>query len=223
MPFDPDYPQNGDDLDADPMRAQLNALHDEIAAIPAGPPGPPGEPGAPGTPGAPGADGPPGPPFASVVVDEVETLPAGSDATVTAVLVGDTVHLTFGIPEGEVGPMGEVTLAQLEAAIAAALAAYSTTAEMNSAIATAIADRPTTAQMNTAIGESLADRPTTLQVQEMVDDGVADRATNAALTTAIAGTSANTNAVATLDAPYADPASEELRAKLNELILAARR
>jgi len=52
--------------------------------------------------------------------------------------------------------------------------------------------------------------------------------TNAALTTAIAGTSANTNAVATLDTPFTnDPPTladiEVLRAKINELILAQRR
>ena len=43
------------------------------------------------------------------------------------------------------------------------------------------------------------------------------------LNDAIAGTSANTNAVATLDTPYADPVQEELRQKLNELILNGRR
>ncbi len=43
------------------------------------------------------------------------------------------------------------------------------------------------------------------------------------LNTAIAGTSANTDAVATLDTPFADPDLEALRAKLNDLILAARR
>ncbi|MEQ1862537.1 MAG: hypothetical protein ABMA13_21670 [Chthoniobacteraceae bacterium] len=47
--------------------------------------------------------------------------------------------------------------------------------------------------------------------------------TTAALTAAIAGTSANTNAVPTLDTPYADPEKEELWQRLNELILAARR
>ena len=40
---------------------------------------------------------------------------------------------------------------------------------------------------------------------------------------AIATTSTNTNSVSTLDTPYVDPAAEELRQKLNELILTARR
>ena len=47
--------------------------------------------------------------------------------------------------------------------------------------------------------------------------------TNAALAAAIAGTSANTNSVATLDAPFADSDMEALRQKLNEMLLALRR
>jgi hypothetical protein len=43
------------------------------------------------------------------------------------------------------------------------------------------------------------------------------------LNAAIAGSSANTNVVETLDTPFADPDAEALRQKLNELLLAARR
>ena len=51
---------------------------------------------------------------------------------------------------------------------------------------------------------------------------------NAALSAAVAGTSANTNVVATLDAPFAnDPPTladlEVVRAKMNEMLLAMRR
>ncbi len=45
--------------------------------------------------------------------------------------------------------------------------------------------------------------------------------TEAALAAAIDGTSSNSNLVATLDTP--DPSNEELRLKLNELLLALRR
>jgi hypothetical protein len=66
----------------------------------------------------------------------VTTLPAGSDATVTAVLSGDVVHLSFGLPRGtdgtngsngadgsngangSDGAPGEVTAAQLSTEIA---------------------------------------------------------------------------------------------------------
>ena len=53
--------------------------------------------------------------------------------------------------------------------------------------------------------------------------GPTGEVSDAALTSAIAGTSANTNAVATLDTPFADPDTEALRQKLNEIILNGRR
>ena len=47
--------------------------------------------------------------------------------------------------------------------------------------------------------------------------------TQAALDAAVAGTSANSNAVGTLDTPFADPDAEALRNKMNELLAALRR
>lgn len=55
------------------------------------------------------------------------------------------------------------------------------------------------------------------------DGEVTNAAMTAAIDTAIGGTSNNTNAVATLDAPFADPDMETIRQKMNEMILAARR
>ena len=43
------------------------------------------------------------------------------------------------------------------------------------------------------------------------------------LALAIQGTSSNSNAVPTLDTPFADPYAEALRVRLNELISALRR
>lgn len=63
MPFDPTKPAPGEPLDADLVRNQLNALHEEITSIPQGPPGPEGPQGIQGpsgSDGAPGADGQPG-------------------------------------------------------------------------------------------------------------------------------------------------------------------
>ena len=40
---------------------------------------------------------------------------------------------------------------------------------------------------------------------------------------AVAGTSSNSNAVATLDTPFADPDAEAMRLRFNELVLALRR
>ncbi len=71
MPYDPNLPQVGTEVDADQMRAQLNGLKDLIDAIPEGPVGPTGPQGPQGDPGGPpgpqgpagndGAQGPPGP------------------------------------------------------------------------------------------------------------------------------------------------------------------
>ena len=45
MPFDPTKPATGSPLESQVIRDQLNALNDEIQAVPAGPPGPQGPPG----------------------------------------------------------------------------------------------------------------------------------------------------------------------------------
>jgi hypothetical protein len=103
----------------------------------------------------------------------VTTLPAGSDATVTAVLSGDVVHLSFGLPKGADGSNGS----------------------------------------NGANGSDGSNG----------SDGAPGEVTAAQLSAAIDGTSANSNAVATQDTPFADPDAEANRLKINELILALRR
>jgi hypothetical protein len=106
MPFDPTLPADHAELRAAVMRGQLTALFGEIQAIPAGPPGPPGPPGAAGAAGPAGGEGPPGPPFAEAVVDGVNTLEPGADATVAVSFAGGEVHFTFGIPRGAAGADG---------------------------------------------------------------------------------------------------------------------
>lgn len=54
------------------------------------------------------------------------------------------------------------------------------------------------------------------------NDGAPGEVTTAQLDTAIQGTSANTNAVTTLDSSFSDPDVEALRQKLNELIVNGR-
>jgi hypothetical protein len=58
------------------------------------------------------------PTISSAVVDAVNTLPAGDPAEVSVSVIGDVLHLTFGIPMGQSGPPGEVQLATLNAEIA---------------------------------------------------------------------------------------------------------
>ena len=121
MPFDPTLPAAGSPLNSQVMRSQLNALHEEITAIPVGPEGPQGDPGPEGPQGPPGADGSQGPPFANAVVEGVTTLNPGEDATVTVSFDGSNVPFAYGIPrgaDGADGPPGEVTQAVLDAAIA---------------------------------------------------------------------------------------------------------
>jgi len=145
MPFDPAWPQNGQNIDADRFRGQFSALIDLINAAPAGPPGPQGpqgNDGGSGPQGAQGNDGPMGP----------QGNPGGPQ--------GPQGNDGSQGPQGTQGPAGEVSNAQLDSAIA--------------------------------------------------------------------GTSNNTNAVTTLDTPFAnDPPTladmELMRAKVNELINALRR
>ena len=197
MPFDPQWPQNGQIVDADRFREQFTSLKDLIDAIQGGgissvvvdavntlpaespanvglslngsvlhftfdlPQGSDGPQGNDGPQGQTGNDGQQGPPFAQAVVDSVNTLPAGSAASVSVSFDGSNVHFTFNIPQGSdgatgpTGPPGEITQSQLDSAIS--------------------------------------------------------------------GTSANTNNVSTLDTAFADPDMESLRQKLNEMILNGRR
>ena len=102
MAYDPSLPANGSQIVAAELRAQFQALHDEISTAVTGPPGPPGP------------DGPSGPPFAEVQVDSVTTVAPGSPANVTQNFDGSIVHLFFDIPQGV---PGEVAQTDLDAAI----------------------------------------------------------------------------------------------------------
>jgi len=96
MPFDPTFPLDNSTAVAAQMRAQLNALKALIDATAS---------------------------VTSAQIDSVTTLPPGAPATVGLTLVGQTLHLTFGLPQGASGapgaegPPGEITQAQLDAAM----------------------------------------------------------------------------------------------------------
>ncbi len=135
MPFDPNIPQNGQPLDADTLRAQLQGLLELISSIPKGNKGDPGQNGSDGGSGPEGAQGPP---FAQAVVDAVNTLDPGQNAAVSVSFDGTNVRFTFSIPRGSEGTAGqpgndgaagEVTLAQLTASTSANTNAVSTLGE----------------------------------------------------------------------------------------------
>ncbi|MBK8093218.1 MAG: hypothetical protein IPK32_14830 [Verrucomicrobiaceae bacterium] len=84
---------------------------------------PEGQQGPQGNNGNDGGTGPQGPPFAGAVVDNVNTLDPGQNATVSVSFDGSNVHFTFAIPrgnDGNQGPQGipgEVTQTDLNNAL----------------------------------------------------------------------------------------------------------
>jgi hypothetical protein len=153
------------------------------------------QPGPPGPEGPQGPAGPQGPPIANAVVDATSNLPPGSLATVAVSLVGMDVHFTFGIPTGNDGPQG-------------------TTGSPGSNGGTGPEGPP---GPQGAPGNDGAPGP------QGPPGDVNTAQLDTAIAGAVAGTSNNSNAVLTLDVAFADPDSETLRLKLNELILALRR
>jgi hypothetical protein len=128
MPYDPQWPQNGQNIDADRFRAQFTgiidlinqaggitaAVVDSVVTVPAGNPASVNL-SLIGTTlhfsfnipqGPEGAVGPVGPPFSQGVVDGVSTLNPGDPATVSVSFDGSNVRFTFGIPRGSDGVNG---------------------------------------------------------------------------------------------------------------------
>ncbi len=81
MPYDPQWPQDGQLIDATLFRNQFSGIKDLIDA-------------------AAGLTG--------VVVDAVNTVNPGDPATVNLGIVGSTLHFSFGIPRGSDGAAGPV-------------------------------------------------------------------------------------------------------------------
>lgn len=101
MAFDPNLPQENTLADAAQMRAQFNGLKAFIDAILT---------------------------VTAVQVDATNTLPPGNAAGVNVSVSGHTLHLTFNIPQGAEGPMGqpgEVSVNDLNSAISSAISGTS--------------------------------------------------------------------------------------------------
>lgn len=100
MPFDPTKPANNSPNSSAEMRAQFNGLKALIDAMVS---------------------------VNAAVVDGVTTLPPGDPATVTLNVVANTLHFTFGIPQGNEGQQGsqglpgEVSQTDLSNAVATML------------------------------------------------------------------------------------------------------
>ncbi len=116
MPFDPTIPPDGAFATGAALRAQFNGLKDLIDAIPAGPAGP---------------AGPEGPPFVTIQVGSVITGMPGTGAAVSVNVNGSIVELSFTIPAGDTGPMGEVSSAMLATEITGTARDPSTVSELS--------------------------------------------------------------------------------------------
>lgn len=191
--FDPNLPQQHTLADAGQMRSQLNGLKALIDALLT---------------------------VTAAQVDGVTSLPPGSAAAATVSVVGNTLHFTFGLPQGtqgEAGPQGQE-------------------GQAGPPFALAVVDAVNTLPAGSAATVDLTFDGTNVHFSFGIPQGN-DGATGAAgppgevslvdldngLASTLAQTSANTNAVSTLDSSYSDPETEELRNKVNELINAMRR
>jgi hypothetical protein len=126
MPFDPTKPANNSPNSSAEMRAQLNGLKSLIDALVT---------------------------VNAAQVDGVTTLPAGGAANVIASVVGNTLHLTFEIPQGfdgATGPQGvpgEVTLADLNNAVLNVLNQSSANSNGVGTLAMGVSDPPTQSEV----------------------------------------------------------------------------
>ena len=185
MPFDPAWPQNGQNIDADRFRGQFAGIIDLIGS---------------------------GSGINAAQVDSTNTLPPSTPANASVSVVGNTLHFTFEIPQGQEGPMGQ----------------------QGPPFAQAVVDAVTTLMPGTDATVGVSFDGTNVHFTFGIPRGAEGiqgppgEVTAAQLAAAVVGTSSNTNAVPTLDTPFTnDPPTmadmELLRAKINEFILVARR
>ncbi len=187
--------------------------------------------GAGGAVGATGATGPVGPPFTSFDVASTMTLDPAQLATASAFFDGASVRFNFGIPRGNDGVPG--------AAGATGATGPAFTSFVVDSVTTLSPFLPATVSttfdgtfVRFAFGIPQGEQGMQgMQGNNGSDGGPGPQGPQGApgevslaqLDTAIANTSSNSNAVAGLAGPFADPDAETLRQKLNELIAALRK
>ncbi len=250
MPFDPAWPQNGQNIDADRFRGQFAGIIDLIGS---------------------------GSGVNAAQVDSTNTLPPSTPANASVSVVGNTLHFTFEIPQGQEGPMGQQGPPFSQAVVDAVNtvnpgdpAAVSVSFDGTNVRFTFDIPRGSDGGQGPAgndggqgppgndgaqgppFAQAVVDGVTTLDPGNPATVGVSFDGSNVRFTfgiprgndgsngsdgsqgppgdisqtqldSAISGTSANTNSVGTLDSPFADPDMEALRQKLNEMILNGRR
>lgn len=187
-----------------------------------------GNTGADGGVGATGATGAVGPAFTSFVVESVTTLDPAQAATVTAVFDGTNVRLAFGIPRGLPGIDGTQGIT----------GATGPTGLTGPAFTSFVIDSVTTLDPAGPATVTASFDGTNVKLAFGIPrgfpgndggpgatgpQGAPGEVSLSDFTAAIANTSSNSNSVAGLAGPYADPDAETLRQKLNELIVALRK
>ena len=238
MPFDPSLPAPNSPLQSQVIRDQLQALFvlinnivsittaqvDGVNTLPAGSPAQVNVSVSGNTlhfsfdlpQGQEGPVGQQGPPFANAVVDAVNTVDPGIPAAVGVSFDGTNVRFTFDIPRGNDGSQGPPGNDGGQGA-------------QGPPFAQAVVDSVTTLdpaqQASVGVNFDGSNVRFSFGIPRGSDgaEGQPGEVSQAQLDSAITGTSANTNSVSTLDNTYGDPASEELRTKVNELINALRR
>lgn len=198
MSFDPNLPAPNSPRSSAEMRSQLTALKALIDLALAG--------------GVTGA-----------VVDSVTTLDPGNPATVTVSLAGGVLHFALALPRGQPGMNGSD-------------GGPGPAGPQGPPFAQAIIDAVTTVDPGQSAAVSVTFDGINLHFSFSIprgadgppgEPGAAGEVTtvqmNDAIASAIGGTSGNSNAVSTLDTPFADPDAESMRLRFNELLIALRR
>ena len=203
--FDPNLPHANTEIDAVQMRSQLNGLKALIDAVPT---------------------------LNAAQVNATNTLPPGSPAEAAVGVTGSLLAFTFGIPTGAAGPVGP----------------QGPEGPMGPSGGPPGPEGPQGPQgpvgpegpmgpQGPSGGPPGPEGPVGPQGPQGVPgsdggqgpqgdpgpQGPPGEVTQNDLALAIQGTSSNSNAVPTLDTPFADPDAEALRVRLNELISALRR
>jgi hypothetical protein len=207
MSFDPAKPVNGSLIVAAELRDQFNGLKTLIDVIPVGPPGPPGPEGPCGRDGAEGPQGPQGLTGADGR-SIVNVYDDGSGRAIVQMSDG-TTYGPFEIASGPVGPQGVPGPQGPEGRYVSGVGD----------------DGMGRAIIQMSDGSTYG--PFTIATGPQGPQGAPGEVTTSALNSAIATTSANSNAVAALGLTIGDPPTQaEVQAlanKLDELISALRR
>ena len=200
MPFDPIKPVANTPNSAAEMRAQLNGLKDLIDAAAAG--------------GVSGAQ-----------VDGVTTTDPANPALAQVALAGGVLHFTFTLPRGMDGQQGQPGIPGNNGSDGGPGPQGAQGPPFANAVIDAVSTLPPGSGATVNVTFDGSNVRFTFGIPAGADGaaGPAGEVTSAQLDTAIAGTSSNSNGVATLDTPFADPDAESIRTAFNELVLALRR